>query len=259
VYGVVDQKVVASGKLSDGGGANVGGYFSFDPKVKQVQLRLATSLIGTEQAKKNLELELAAGSRFEKVRNAAQNAWDAKLSTIEVDGATTDQLHTVYGNLYRLFLYPNNGSENTGTAQAPVIKYASPTSPKVGTDTPTTTGSKIVAGQTYVNNGFWDTYRTVWPAYSLFAQDTAADLVNGFVQQYKDGGWISRWSSPGYANLMVGTSSDVAFADAYLKGIKGIDVQAAYDAALKNAAARPPTDNVGRNASRSTRTTTTTT
>ncbi|TCN37358.1 putative alpha-1,2-mannosidase [Kribbella orskensis] len=246
VYGVVDQEVTASGKLADGGGANVGGYFSFDPKVKQVQLRVATSLIGTAQAKKNLELELAEGSKFDKVKAAAQQAWDAKLRTIEVEGATADQLTTLYSNLYRLFLYPNNGSENTGTAKKPVITYASPTSPKVAADTPSTTGSKIVAGQTYVNNGFWDTYRTVWPAYSLLAQGEAADLVNGFVQQYKDGGWISRWSSPGYANLMVGTSSDVAFADAYLKGIKGIDVQAAYDAALKNAAARPPTENVGR-------------
>jgi putative alpha-1,2-mannosidase len=97
-----------------------------------------------------------------------------------------------------------------------------------------------------VNNGFWDTYRTVWPAYSLFSQDDAAALVNGFVQQYKDGGWISRWSSPGYANLMVGTSSDVAFADAYLKGIKGIDIEAAYDAAVKNATVVPPSQNVGR-------------
>jgi predicted alpha-1,2-mannosidase len=246
VYGVVDQKVVASGKLGDGGGANVGGYFGFDPSVTQVQLRIATSLLGTAQAKKNLELELAAGTTFDKVKKAARQAWDKKLKVIEVEGASADQLTTLYSNLYRLFLYPNNASENTGTAEKPVITYASPVSPKVAADTPTQTGSKVVAGQTYVNNGFWDTYRTVWPAYSLFAQDTAADLVNGFVQQYKDGGWISRWSSPGYANLMVGTSSDVAFADAYLKGIDGIDIEAAYDAALKNAAVRPPTANVGR-------------
>ena len=45
-------------------------------------------------------------------------------------------------------------------------------------------------------------------------------MVDGFVQQYRDGGWIARWSSPGYADLMTGTSSDVAFADAYLKGVR---------------------------------------
>src|SRR2546427_12756924 len=40
-------------------------------------------------------------------------------------------------------------------------------------------------------------------------------MVQGFIEQYRAGGWIARWSSPGYADLMVGTSSDVAFADAF--------------------------------------------
>ncbi|GAA1644701.1 hypothetical protein GCM10009828_087070 [Actinoplanes couchii] len=98
----------------------------------------------------------------------------------------------------------------------------------------------------YVNNGFWDTYRTTWPAYSLLTPKLAGEMVDGFVQQYRDGGWISRWSSPGYANLMVGTSSDVAFADAYLKGVKGFDLEDAYAAAVKNASVAPPNDSVGR-------------
>ena len=50
---------------------------------------------------------------------------------------------------------------------------------------------------------------------------------------------------------MTGTSSDVAFADAYVKGVQGFDAQDAYDAALKNATVAPPGDdpndtNVGR-------------
>ena len=71
------------------------------------------------------------------------------------------------------------------------------------------------------------------------ARGTAGEMVDGFVQQYKDGGWISRWSSPGYADLMTGTSSDVAFADAYVKGVR-FDAEAAYDAAVKNATVVPP-------------------
>jgi predicted alpha-1,2-mannosidase len=70
-------------------------------------------------------------------------------------------------------------------------------------------------------------------------------MVDGFVQQYKDGGWTSRWSSPGYADLMTGTSSDVAFADAYVKGVD-FDATAAYEAALKNATVVPPSSGVGR-------------
>ena len=102
----------------------------------------------------------------------------------------------------------------------------------------------------YVNNGFWDTYRTTWPAYSLLTPNKAAEMVDGFAQQYRDGGWIARWSSPGYANLMTGTSSDVAFADAYTKGVPLKDVQSTYEAAVRNATVTPPgnpnNSNVGR-------------
>ena len=154
------------------------------------------------------------------MRDRAQAQWDDKLDVIEVEGATEDQLTTLYSNLYRLFLYPNSAHENTGTATAPVWQHAVQSSDR---PTTTVTAPEVVDGKVYVNNGFWDTYRTTWPAYSLFAPDTAGELVDGFVQQYRDGGWVSRWSSPGYANLMTGTSSDVAFADAYLKGIGGFD------------------------------------
>jgi len=245
VYGVVDRPVASSGKLSDGGGSNVGGYFRFAPSETGVTLRIATSLLSVDQARRNLEMELGDSS-FDSVRDHAQALWDAKLKVIEVQGASWDQLTTLYSNLYRLHLYPNHGYENTGTTADPHYEYASPVSPKEGPDTANQTGSKIVVGKVYVNNGFWDTYRTAWPAYSLLTPSLAGELVDGFVQQYRDGGWISRWSSPGYADLMVGTSSDVAFADAYLKGVPGIDVQAAYDAALRDGGARPPSANVGR-------------
>ena len=101
-------------------------------------------------------------------------------------------------------------------------------------------------GRIYVNNGFWDTFRTTWPAYALFTPDDAGQLVQGFIEQYRAGGWVARWSSPGYADLMVGTSSDVAFADAWLKGIGGFDPEEAYAAALKNATVVPPDRHVGR-------------
>jgi predicted alpha-1,2-mannosidase len=71
-------------------------------------------------------------------------------------------------------------------------------------------------------------------------------MIDGFVQQYREGGWLTRWSSPGYANLMTGTSSDVAFADVYLKGVRDFDVVSAYDAALRNATVTPTGKGVGR-------------
>ncbi|WP_018251729.1 GH92 family glycosyl hydrolase [Salinispora mooreana] len=244
VYGTVDRPVVAHGGLTGGGGNDVTGYLAFDTSTsKVVTLRIATSLISLDQARKNLSLEIAESDTFDTIRDRAQDLWDDKLKVIEVEGAGDEQLVTLYSNLYRLFLYPNSAHENVGTADAPVWRHAVQSSTS-GTlppgTTPTETGADVVAGKVYVNNGFWDTYRTTWPAYALFSPTTAGELVDGFVQQYRDGGWVSRWSAPGYRNLMTGTSSDVSFADAYVKGVRNFDVRAAYDAAVRNATVVPP-------------------
>ncbi|WP_437113569.1 GH92 family glycosyl hydrolase [Streptomyces roseoverticillatus] len=244
VYGVLDTPVTASGGPDDKAGTT--GWLRLAPgKGRTVTLRVATSLIGTEQAKANLEQEIPEGASFGRVHDGARAAWDALLGRVEVEGASRDQLTTLYSSLYRLYLYPNSGFENTGTRARPRHRYASPFSRPEGENTPTRTGARIADGEVYVNNGFWDTYRTAWPAYSLLTPKQAGRLVDGFVQQYKDGGWISRWSSPGYADLMTGTSSDVAFADAYAKGVP-FDAEAAYEAALKNATVVPTQPGVGR-------------
>lgn len=236
VYGVFDKPV------TEGSAGGVKGHLRFDAGAdRTVTLRLATSLISIDQAKDNLRQEIPDGTSFETVKSRAQRQWDRLLGKVEVEGATPDQLTTLYSSLYRLYLYPNSGFEKVGSK----YQYASPFSPMPNPDTPTHTGAKIVDGKVYVNNGFWDTYRTTWPAYSLLTPSQAGEMVDGFVQQYKDGGWTSRWSSPGYADLMTGTSSDVAFADAYVKGVD-FDAKSAYDAAVKNATVVPPSSGVGR-------------
>ncbi|WP_172386980.1 GH92 family glycosyl hydrolase [Streptomyces sp. MNP-20] len=243
VYGTFDRPVTDGGKLTGGGTTDATGYFRFKTGAdRQVSLRLATSLISVDQAKANLDAEIPAGTSFAKVKDEAQRQWDDILGRVEVEGASEGQRTSLYSSLYRLYLYPNSGFEKVGST----YKYASPFTKQPDPDTPTRTGAKIVEGKPYVNNGFWDTYRTTWPAYSLLTPKKAGELVDGFVQHYKDGGWTSRWSSPGYADLMTGTSSDVAFADAYVKGVKGFDAKAAYDAAVKNATVAPDKPGYGR-------------
>jgi len=243
VYAIFDRTPTA-GLEPPSARPNVFGYFQFDTSAdKNVTMRIATSLISVEQAKRNLALEIAPTDTFEDVRARAQQAWDDKLSVVVVEGATEDQLITLYSNLYRLFLYPNSAYENVGTADDPIYRHAVQSSTTTPPSAPTETGAPVVDGKVYVNNGFWDTYRTTWSAYSLLTPMQGGEMVDGFVQQYRDGGWVSRWSSPGYANLMTGTSSDVAFADAYVKGVPGIDPIDTYDAALRNATVAPPGPN----------------
>jgi predicted alpha-1,2-mannosidase len=246
VHAEFDRAASTATKVTGQGRDNVTGYAQFDTSGnKVVTMRIATSFISADQAKKNLDLEIPPSASFDSVKNRAEQQWNAKLGKVEVQGASDDQLTTLYSDLYRMNLYPNSASENTGTAAQPVYQYASAFSPS-GPSTPTQTGAKVVDGKVYVNNGFWDTYRTSWPAYSLLESTTAGELANGFVQQYKDGGWTARWSSPGYADLMTGTSSDVAFADAYAKGVTNFDAKAAYEAAVKNATVVPTSSGVGR-------------
>ncbi len=191
-----------------------------------VELKVATSYISADQAKKNLQLEVG-NSDFDAVMKKSQAIWDEKLSVVsDVKGASEEEMVSLYSNLYRLFMYPNNMSENVGTAAAPEWKYKSPYR---GND------AEPVSGKIYINNGFWDTYRTTWSAYALLTPTLAPELLDGLVQHYIDQTWVPRWIAPGGTNSMVGTSSDVIFGDAMVKGI-GFDYENAYGAAIRNAA-----------------------
>ncbi|QNK01475.1 GH92 family glycosyl hydrolase [Dyella telluris] len=235
-YATFDRPVTESGRLTGQGRDNVAAWFGFDTHAdKTVTMRMATSLISLEQAKRNLAQEISSDDTFDSVQKRAAQQWNQLLGRIEIPGASARDKVTLYSNLYRLFLYPNEAYENVGTAEHPDYRYASPFSAATGASTPTQTGARVLAGKPYVNNGLWDTYRTAWPAYALLTPKQAGEMIDGFVQQYRDGGWIARWSSPGYADLMVGTSSDVAFADAWNKGIRNFDVRSFYQAALKDA------------------------
>ena len=246
-YATFDRPVTESGRLEGQGRDHVAAWFGFDTRQqKTVTMRMATSLISVEQAKRNLAMEIAPVDTFDSVQARAASAWDELLGRVELPGATAADKRQLYSNLYRLFLYPNEAFENTATAEHPDYRYASPFSAKAGADTPTQTGAHVIAGKPYVNNGLWDTYRTAWPAYVLLTPKLAGDMIDGFVQQYRDGGWIARWSSPGFADLMVGTSADVAFADAWNKGVRNFDVRSFYQAALKDATVPSEVPGAGR-------------
>ncbi|QHW31019.1 alpha-1,2-mannosidase [Paenibacillus rhizovicinus] len=230
VYAEFSKPFVRSSKVE--GYRDLTSWVEFDTvQDRQVTMKIATSFISVEQAKANL-LDEIGSSTFEQVKLAAQDAWDAILNKIEVEGASEEQLITLYSNLYRLFIYPNSAYEHVGGKP----QYA----------TPYVKGNPIKEGKLYVNNGFWDTYRTTWPMYALLTPDKAGELAEGFLKGYKDGGWMARWSAPGCVDCMVGTNSDVIFADAYLKGITGFDAEAAYDSMIRNAATYSSDSSKGR-------------
>lgn len=198
---------------------------------RTVEVRVATSYISEDLAWRALDREVSGS--FDDVAERARTQWEERLGVLDVEGATEEQQVTLYSNLYRLNLYPSSYTEFGTDGE---LVHASPV----------LDGAPVVPGEMFVNHGFWDTYRTCWPAYALLYPDVAARLADGFVQQYREGGWVARWSSPGYADLMTGTSSDVAFADLYLRDVPLPDPLATYDAGLRNATALPTRSGVGR-------------
>lgn len=248
VHGTFDLAPKAFGATTRGDRNGSARYAAFDTsETKTVELRIASSFLSQEQAQRNHALELD-GVSFDQAHEAVMAAWNDRLSVVtDVRGASDDQLQTLYSSLYRLNLYPNSQFENTGTAEDPRYRYASPVLPTQGSASDTVTNAQVVNGKIYVNNGFWDTYRTAWPLYSLLYPEQTQELVDGFVEQYRNGGWIARWSSPGYADLMTGTSSDVSFAEAYAAGaLDNATALEAFDAAVKNATVLPASNAVGR-------------
>ncbi|GAA4183953.1 GH92 family glycosyl hydrolase [Gryllotalpicola kribbensis] len=186
------------------------------------------STIDAAQARANL----AAAGRFDRMLQAAAERWRAKLATLELDGATDDQQRSIFGDLYRLFLYPNAYAEpEPGSGE---LRYRSPVD------------GEVRRGRFSANNGFWDTYRTCWPALALLTPGTAGQLAQGFVQHADDSGWTSRWSAPGPVDSMTGTTSDTVFADLAASGVDGFDVAGAYRSALVNATVPAPRPEVGR-------------
>ena len=254
VYGYADLEPTRSGTLVDGAGEWTGRFAEYgEPTAGEslvLTFWLATSYLSVEQARHNLGLEVGrpdSETSFDQIKDHAADAWDERLSVLEISGAnvTPDALTTLYSNLYRLNLYPSSAHENTGTLDAPDWQHSSPGLALQRPHSGTETGCVVRPGRLYVNHGFWDTYRTAWPLYTLLYPAVTAELVDGFLQHYRDAGWIPRWSSPGFADCMVGTSSDVAFADALVKGAK-IDVLTAYAAAVKNGSVASDDSRVGR-------------
>ncbi len=211
-------------------GNQIGAAVEFDPTAPVV-MQIGTSFISTDQALQNLKSEVGTSS-FDAVRAQGERSWNDNLGRIEVAGGTPDQMRTFYSCLYRAHLFPRMFHETD--ADGKVVHY----SPYDG---------KVHDGVSYTDNGFWDTYRTVYPLFALIQPQRYGEMINGFLQSYREGGWMAQWPSPGYRVSMPGTHGDAIIADAVVKNIGGFDVKEAYAAITKHAEQPSPQRGAGRN------------
>ena len=88
----------------------------------------------------------------------------------------------------------------------------------------------------FTDNGFWDTFRAVFPFFNLMYPELNKQIMEGLANTYKESGWLPEWASPGHRQSMIGSNSASIIADAYLKGnMNEKDEDILLEAVLKNA------------------------
>ena len=183
------------------------------------QCRFAISFISKEQAICNLEQELAEKS-FDHICNDAAERWEKLLERIKITTSDTDLRKTFYSCMYRAFLYPTKMYE--------LDEEGNPWHYDSYNDC-------VKSGVFYTNNGFWDTYRTVYPLYSLIAPNEYREIIDGFLQHYLDSGWLPKWPALVEIGMMSGTLIEAVFADAAVKGVMtDSQLRLALEAMVKN-------------------------
>jgi predicted alpha-1,2-mannosidase len=188
-------------------------------KGEKVHLKVASSFISIEQAELNLKRELG-NDDFAATCQKAKDTWNKTLSRFNVEGGTIDQTRTFYSSLYRMLFFPNKMYEVDANGQN--VHY----SPFNG---------KVAPGYLFAGTGFWDTFRALYPFLNLVYPSINKEMQEGLINDYKEGGWLPEWSSPGYADCMIGNNSASVVSEAYLKGLRGYDIETLYQA-LKHGA-----------------------
>ena len=221
-----DGKLCEGKELTDN---HVGAIIGFKTRRgEKIHARVASSFIGFEQAERNLE-ELGELD-FDGVKAEGEKVWNKVLGVFEIE-ADLDQMRTFYSCLYRSVLFPRMFYEYG--ADGKPIHY----SPYNG---------KILPGYLFTDTGFWDSFRGELPMINLIYPSMSRQMEEGFLNAYLESGFFPEWASPGHRDCMVGNNSASVVADAYIKGLRGYDIETLWEALKHDANSQLPRTASGR-------------
>ena len=223
-YYIVDDTIVNLGQAyvnSYHAGAIVS--FGITQRNEQVNVRVASSFISHEQALLNLQ-ELGNG-KLEDIKENGRQRWNDVLGRLEVEDGNIDHLRTFYSCLYRSVLFPRSFYEIDASGNP--VHY----SPYNG---------QVLPGRMFTDTGFWDTFRSLFPLVDLIYPTMGSWMQEGLVNTYLESGFLPEWASPGHRDCMVGNNSASIVADAYLKGLRGYDINKLWEAVVHGTTAVHP-------------------
>ena len=176
-----------------------------------VNIKVGISYVSEQQAKRNIP-----ANDFDGQLNKVRERWEQQLSKIQIKGSERDK-RMFYTALYHTMLMPvEKTGENPKWTESPYYDdyYA-----------------------------IWDTYRTSTPLITLLDEQREADIVNALLNIYKREGYMpDARSGDCNGRTQGGSNAEVVIADAFVKGLKGIDYNLALQAMLKDAEVDPGAD-----------------
>ena len=215
--GVVSVGTVKYGETSVEG-KDAALVLSYGNDVKKLGVRYGISFISEEQAKKNLEREIAAYD-VDVVAKIARNDWNEALGKIPAQGGTEDDKVVFYTSLYRCYERPVNLSEDG--------RYYSAFDGKIHED-----GGRPF----YTDDWIWDTYRATHPLRILIDNERESDMINSFLLMAEQMGtnWMPTFPEvTGDSRRMNSNHAVATVIDAWKKGVRGFDLEKAYIASKK--------------------------
>jgi predicted alpha-1,2-mannosidase len=203
--------------LKEKTGSNIGMYTSYSTsKGDIVQVKVGFSYISIDQARQNLEKEIADWD-FEQVKNNAREIWNKALSKIQIKGGTESQRTIFYTALYRVL-----GRKTTNITE--YGQYYSSFDNKI----------HMTDGHDFYQLGeSWGSSRSLFPLGIILEPERQNDIVRSYIRMYEQKGWLGDAALE--RRVMIGRHETATITDAYMKGFRDFDVEKAYEGMKKNA------------------------
>jgi len=155
---------------------------------------------------------------LDKVASNALEKWNTYLEKINVETNHKDLKTMFYTALYHSLLQP---SDRTG-------------------ENPLWVSNKPYFDDFYA---IWDTYRATHPLFMFLCPEKQVEIINALIDIYENEGYMPDARSGNHTGRTQGGSNcDVLIADAFVKGLNGINYEGALEAMLKNAESDPGDD-----------------
>jgi predicted alpha-1,2-mannosidase len=184
---------------------------------EQIEVRVGISYISAQQARRNLEREIP-GWTFDRVESQTLASWNRALAGIDISGGTERQRTIFYTALYRSLGRMTDITEDG--------KYFSGYDHAV---------HDAQGHDFYIDDGLWDTYRSLHPLQLLLNAQQQEDMVRSYLRMYEQSGWLPSFPSvAGEQAVMIGHHAAAFILDVYAKGYRDFDVEEAYSAIRKN-------------------------